>query len=285
MDEGKMVSQDQEPDTAGKKVKHSLLQSIDSLHPGGFSKRIVKRVSSHRGVYLVPNIITTLSLFSAFNAIVFSIEGEIQYACIAVLISMFLDFADGGVARFMNIQSDFGAHYDSIVDVVAFGVAPSLIAFMWCLSSLDKLGIIFSFVYLACVALRLARFGAHEEDLTSFEGLPSPLGASIVVLSVWVLSLYFDTASKEIVAYLFSGIVLVSALLMVSTFRYASHKLFSLKAKASFFALVSSVLLISLIFIKPAVGLLFLALCYAASGPLLHLYGLFRHGRSPNSKL
>ncbi len=116
------------------------------------------RKKPHRGIYLLPNLFTTSALFCGFYAIVASINGKFEIAAIAIFISMILDGVDGRVARLTNTQSDFGAEYDSLADMVSFGLAPALVAYLWALSSFGKIGWVVSFVYVACAALRLARF-------------------------------------------------------------------------------------------------------------------------------
>src|SRR5690554_7406328 len=136
----------------------------------------------HKGVYLLPNLFTTASLFSGFYAIVAGMNGAFTNAAVAIFVSMVLDGLDGRVARLTNTQSRFGEEYDSVADMVAFGVAPALVAFTWILSSLGKFGWIAAFIYVAGAALRLARFNTQigSVDKRYFVGLPSPSAAAVV---------------------------------------------------------------------------------------------------------
>src|SRR5690606_23199432 len=141
----------------------------------------------HRGIYLLPNLFTTASLFAGFYAIVAAANAQFDSAAIAIFISMVLDGLDGRVARMTNTQSKFGEEYDSLADMVAFGVAPGLVAFFWSLNGLDKVGWVVTFVYVAGAALRLARFNTQigSVDKKYFVGLPSPSAAACVAGLVW----------------------------------------------------------------------------------------------------
>ena len=141
---------------------------------------------ARRGIYLLPNLITTGALFAGFYAIVAAMNGNVIAAAIAIYAAVLLDTADGRVARLTRTQSAFGAEYDSLSDMVAFGVAPALVAFTWALSQLGQLGWVVTFLYMACTALRLARFNT-QGDISSFTGLASPAAACMVVTAIWVL--------------------------------------------------------------------------------------------------
>src|SRR5690606_23400749 len=140
-----------------------------------------------RGIYLLPNLITTGALFAGFYAIVAGMNGNFVPAALAIFVAMALDAADGRVARWTRTESRFGAEYDSLSDMVAFGVAPALVAFSWCLQPLGKVGWIATFVYMACAALRLARFNT-KSSLASFTGLASPSAAAVMACTVWIWS-------------------------------------------------------------------------------------------------
>ncbi len=222
----------------------------------------------HKGIYLLPNLFTTGALFSGFYAIVAGMNGDFSQAAIAIFVAMVLDGLDGRVARLTNTQSAFGAEYDSLADVVSFGVAPALVAFSWMLQDLGKFGWIAAFVYVAGTALRLARFNVQvgQADSKWFTGLPSPSAAAIVAALVWVLHGYDMEwmAAKVLVALVIAGV----GLLMVSNVRYYSFKDIDLKSRVPFFVLLALVLLIAIISIDPAIMLLLVFVGYGLSGPL-----------------
>ncbi|MDO9320836.1 MAG: CDP-diacylglycerol--serine O-phosphatidyltransferase, partial [Pseudomonas sp.] len=141
----------------------------------------------HRGVYLLPNLFTTANLFAGFFSIISAVNGKFEIAAITVFVAMVLDSLDGRVARLTNTQSAFGAEYDSLSDMVAFGVAPAMLAYEWALSGLGNVGLAVSFIYVACAALRLARFNTQigKVDSRYFIGLASPAAAGVVAGTVW----------------------------------------------------------------------------------------------------
>ncbi len=221
-----------------------------------------------RGIYLLPNLFTTGALFSGFYAIVTSMNGDFVNAAVAIFVAMILDGLDGRVARLTNTQSDFGAEYDSLADMVSFGVAPALVAFSWALQDLGKVGWVAAFVYVAGAALRLARFNTQlsQADKNYFTGLASPASAAIVAGTVWV---FVETGVQGAdVAWLMTLMVPVVGLLMVSNFRYHSFKGFDLKGKVPFMALLVIVLAFVIVSIDPAKVLLGVFMLYALSGPV-----------------
>ena len=208
----------------------------------------------HRGIYLLPNLFTTAALFSGFYAIINSIGGHYGYAAIAIFIAMVLDGLDGRVARLTNTQSAFGAEYDSLSDMVAFGLAPSLLAYQWALSELGRVGLTVAFIFTACAALRLARFNTQigKVDKKWFVGLASPAAAGLV-------------------AMLYAALVAAAGLLMVSNIKFHSFKDLDLKGRVPFVAILVVVLAFAVVFSDPSRTLLLIFLAYAASGPVLHL--------------
>ncbi|MBZ2190570.1 CDP-diacylglycerol--serine O-phosphatidyltransferase [Alcanivorax sp. JB21] len=227
----------------------------------------------HKGVYLLPNLITTAALFAGFYAIVAAMNGMFGHAAIAILVAGILDGMDGSVARMTNTQSRFGAEYDSLSDCVAFGVAPGLVAYSWGLSELGNLGWAAAFIYLACAALRLARFNvqAASSDKRFFTGLPSPSGAGLVATLVWL------GASREIdgndISYLVAFFTAGAGLLMVSSIRYNSFKEFSI-GRVPFRMLLGVIVAFAIVFLDPPLVLLTVAVAYVASGPLQTLWQL-----------
>lgn len=224
--------------------------------------------TGRKGIYLLPNLFTTGALFSGFYAIVASMNGDFVNAAIAIFVSMILDGMDGRVARLTNTQSDFGAEYDSLADMVSFGVAPALVAFSWALQDLGKVGWVAAFIYVAGAALRLARFNTQigTADKNFFTGLASPAAAAMVAGMVWVFS-ETGVEGKD-VAWVMAIIVPVAGILMVSNFKYHSFKGLDLRGKVPFVALLLVVLGFVVVSMDPAKVLLGIFLAYALSGPI-----------------
>jgi len=227
-----------------------------------------------RGIYLLPNLFTTACLFSGFFAILTSMKGGFEAAAVALFVAMIMDGLDGRVARLTNTQSAFGAEYDSLADMVAFGLAPALVVYQWALSDMGKLGWLAAFIYTACTALRLARFNTQigVADKRYFQGLPSPSAAAIVASGVW-LGVDYDIAGAEL-GGLASVLTAAVGLLMVSNFRYHSFKEIDFRGRVSFIVAVVVMLLFSVIFFQPPLVLFLCFLVYAVSGPVLTLFHL-----------
>lgn len=228
----------------------------------------------NKGIYLLPNLFTTAALFAGFYSVVAAMKGNFDLASIAIFVAMILDSLDGRVARMTNTQSAFGAQYDSLSDMLAFGIAPALIIYSWSLSSLGKLGWLAAFIYTAGTALRLARFNTQplDYDKRYFQGLPSPAAAGVIAGTVWLGNEY-DLQGLLIaipVCFLTIGV----AALMVSTIRYHSFKQIDFKGKVPFVVLMIPVLIIAAIAINPPQTLFTVFFAYAVSGPLLTLWKL-----------
>ena len=228
-----------------------------------------------KGIYLLPNLFTTAALFSGFYAIVAAMNGSFEKAAIAIFIAMILDGLDGRVARMTNTQSDFGAEYDSLSDMVSFGMAPALVSFCWALQDLGKIGWVAAFVYAACAALRLARFNTQlaVADKNFFTGLASPSAAALVAGTVWMFT--DSGVAGADVAWLMAVLVPVAGLLMVSNVRYNSFKGLDLKGKVPFVALLAVVLVFVVVSIDPAKVLLFFFFAYSMSGPAFEIWVKF----------
>ena len=227
-----------------------------------------------RGVYLLPNLITTAALFAGFYAIVAAANGDFVKAALAIYSAFILDTLDGRVARWTRSESEFGAEYDSLSDMVAFGVAPALVAFFWALSSLGQFGWVVAFVYMACAGLRLARFNT-KGDNASFTGLASPSAAAIIANTVWIWSESAASATGLAAA----GMALVTAatgLLMVSQFTYYSPKELDLKGRVPFLTLVAAVLVFAIVLSDPPRVLLACFTVYALSGPAMYFWRKYR---------
>ncbi len=224
-----------------------------------------------RGIYLLPNLFTTATLFGGFYAILAAMSGRFEAAAIAIFIAMIADGLDGRVARMTNTQSDFGAEYDSLADMVAFGLAPALVMYLWALSDLGKFGWLAAFVYTAGTALRLARFNTQvgTADKRYFQGLASPASAAIMAGVIWV-GVEHDIAGQD-VAWVACFITLASGLLMVSNVRYSSFKEIDFRGKIPFIVLVAVMLGFAVILWQPSLVLFLMFLGYAVSGPILTL--------------
>lgn len=227
--------------------------------------------NKHRGIYLLPNLLTTAGLFSGFYAIVASMNERYEMAAIAIFIAMVFDGLDGRVARMTHTESDFGAEYDSMADIVSFGMAPALVAYNWALADLGKLGWLAAFIFVAGGALRLARFNTAHNSGTSdkryFQGLAIPSAASIVAGMVWVGAKYeIDPTNVSLIVALFT---ICCGLLMVSNFRYHSFKDVDWRGKVNFLAILVVVLAFVVVATEPALVLFVLFTAYAISGPVM----------------
>ncbi|RKQ95826.1 CDP-diacylglycerol--serine O-phosphatidyltransferase [Kushneria sinocarnis] len=240
----------------------------DVVHDG-------KRVR-RRGIYLLPNLFTTAALFSGFFSVVAALNGNFGSAAIAIFISMVLDGFDGRVARLTNTQSEFGEEYDSLADMLSFGVAPAVVAFSWILQDVGNLGWIAAFIYVAGAALRLARFNVQigSTDKNWFIGLPSPSAAAVVAGCVWTFHSFAATALGFKV--LMAIIVAAVGILMVSNIRYYSFKEVDFRSPVPFVALLAIVLGFVVISLEPAVMLLLFFGGYALSGPLMSLWRRYK---------
>ena len=228
-----------------------------------------------KGIYILPNLFTTAAMFAGFYAIVQAMNGQFEYAPIAIFIAMIMDGLDGRVARWTHTESDFGAQYDSLSDMVSFGLAPSLVMYEWALSGLGKLGWLAAFLYAAAAALRLARFNVQTGgDSRYFTGLPSPSAAALIAGLVWVLHANYGVPGKD-VSFIALGVTVFAALSMVSNIRYHSFKHINVKDRVSFVAVIAVVLIFVLISLDAPLVLFLIFLAYAVSGPLfasLRLY-------------
>lgn len=237
--------------------------------------RTVKR----RGVYLLPNLFTTGALFCGFYAVVAAMRGDFESAPIAIFFALVFDGLDGRIARLTNTASKFGAEYDSLSDMVSFGVAPALVMFSWALGDLGKFGWSAAFIYVACAALRLARFNTQVDtaDGNYFTGLASPAAACIIASAVWVCHDlgWVGAALPEEVAVLVAVLTAVVGLLMVANIPYYSFKMVDLNGRVPFVMILLIVLVFGLVTVDPPSVFLIGFLTYAISGPVM----LVRRGR------
>lgn len=226
----------------------------------------------HRGVYLLPNLFTTGALFCAFYAIVSAMNGNFSHASLAIFAAMLLDGMDGRVARMTNTQSAFGEQYDSLADMVSFGVAPALVVFTWALHDMGRWGWAAAFIYMACAALRLARFNTQigVVDKKYFIGLASPAAAALVTGLVWV---WFDVSPDKNWSVVIAVVTALVGLLMVSNFQYTSFKSVNFRGRVPFGFLLLVVLVFALLIRFQEVGVLVIAVVYGLSAPTTWLVG------------
>ncbi len=231
------------------------------------------RNSRKKGIYVLPNLFTSASLFGGFYAIIAAIQGKFPLAATAILISCVFDALDGRIARFTQTSSQFGSEYDSLSDLVAFGVAPGVLAFLWALKPFGRLGWLASFMYVICGALRLARFNVQKDTVEAnyFKGLPIPGAASLIASLVLFASALggIPEGSRHILIIL---LIYVLSFLMVSAVQYPSFKGLEFKHRKSFNVLVSIILVALVIAYKPRVMLFFVLAAYTLSGPVITLY-------------
>jgi len=239
----------------------------------------VPEVKRRRGIYLLPNLFTTGCLFAGFYAIVAAMGNRFEPAAIAIFVAMIMDGLDGRIARLTNTQSDFGAQYDSLADMVAFGLAPALVIYIFTLSQYGKLGWLAAFIYAACAALRLARFNTQVgvADKGFFQGLASPSAAAVMAGFVWIGTDYQITGvTLTVLAFI---VTFATGLLMVSNIRYRSFKDLDLKGKVPFVSVIVIMMVFVLITIDPPIILFATFTLYALSGPVTTLIGLRKRRR------
>ncbi|NNC54528.1 MAG: CDP-diacylglycerol--serine O-phosphatidyltransferase [Pseudomonadales bacterium] len=267
-------------DTAGKRYDASrdvylpIDEHFEEVSIGGKKER-------RAGIYLLPNLFTSGALFAGFYAIVAAMNGEFGLAGLAIFFGQLLDGLDGRVARLTNTQSKFGQEFDSLSDMVTFGLAPALIMFMWCLSALGTLGWAVAFIYVASAAVRLARFNAQAEsaDNRYFTGLASPPAATLIASTVWLGHQYGYT-SATLPGWLVAGMTAQTAVvgfLMVMNVRYSSFKGIDLGSRQPVVALLFFMLMLVLIAANPPTVLFIIAFTYALSGPLIAFYKMLRN--------
>jgi len=235
-------------------------------------ERRIKSMRIKKGIYVLPNLFTTASLFMGFYSIIASIQEKFFLAAIAILVSLVFDGLDGRIARMTNTTSRFGAEYDSLADLIAFGVAPSLLAYIWAMSFYGKLGWMAGFMFVACGALRLARYNIQIGLIDSkvFNGLPIPAAAAVIATTV----MFFDFMGVEGTfhnPYMMIFVVILS-LLMVSNIKYYSGKDMKTLARMPFMTFILILGIILVIIYKPEVMIFVIMVGYAISGPLWWLF-------------
>ena len=226
-----------------------------------------------QGVYLLPNLFTTGALFAGFYAVIAAMRGDYESAPIAIFFAMLFDGLDGRVARITQTSSRFGEEYDSLSDMVSFGVAPALIMFSWAFDELGNVGWAASFIYMSCAALRLARFNVQlgTVDKRFFVGLASPLAAGLVTFIPWVAFKY-DVEVTPLISWLAALLTVFAGLLMVSNYKYYSFKELHFKGTVPYMVFFFAVVLLVVIAQNPHEVLLSMCIVYAASGPINWIY-------------
>ena len=229
-----------------------------------------------RGIYLLPNLFTTAALFAGFYAVVAGVDGRFEAAAVAVFVAMVLDGADGRIARLTDTQSDFGAEYDSLSDVLCFGLAPALLVYEWGLSGMGKLGWVAAFFFVAATALRLARFNTQigTADKRFFQGLPCPPAGATVAGLVWFAT-DNGIGGEALVLFAFAMTIAIAGL-MVSNVRFHSFKDLDLRGRVPFMTILVVVVLFVFVSTDPPLVLFLGLLGYVVSGPVLTLWSIRR---------
>ena len=260
-----------------------------ALRRGDFPSEVKSRTthvsqskSSGIKIYILPNLLTTTNMFFGFMSIIFAIRGEYIFGSYAIVAAAIFDLLDGRVARLTDTTSAFGAQYDSLSDMVSFAMAPALIMYLWALQPFGRIGWLACFAFVACGALRLARFNvqvAHER--TYFHGLPIPMAAGIVASSVLCFKDLELEASRNVLLLLMTFMLGIT---MVSSFRYKSFKDINLKRKQPFTYLVVGVLIIISVAFRPEVMLFALFFSYALMGVIMGVFHKTNNKRKSRKK-
>ncbi len=219
-----------------------------------------------RGVYILPNLCTTASLFCGFFAVIKSLAGQPVAAAWAILLAGVFDLLDGRVARLTHAESQFGIEYDSLVDLASFGLAPGILMYTWTLYGLGKIGWLAAFLYFACGAMRLARYNLQHSTVENkrFQGLPVPVAAYVLASYVNFHHYFYQVPPKGSILVL--GMTVVLSLLMVSNIGYLSFKQFNFRRKESFFVLVLFVIGIFIVALRPEAAMFVLVVAYVIYG-------------------
>ncbi len=259
-------------------LNHDLETDSNDPHSFGRARRLRQRVGMH--IYVLPNLITTFNMFFGFFALIYAIRGEYLWSSYAIVGAAVFDLLDGRVARMTRSTSKFGAEYDSLCDVISFGVAPGVLLYLWALQPFGRLGWLVSFLYTACGALRLARFNVQATIIEKayFQGLPIPMAAGIVASSVLAWN---DLGWDPQGSVLLCSMTALLAFVMVSTFRYRSFKDLDLRERLPFRYLVLGVGVFMVIAIRPEVMLFVMFMTYAVFGAV---FGILGWGRAPKRR-
>ncbi len=237
------------------------------------TKPLINAAMRRRGIYLLPNLFTTASLFAGFYAIVQAMNANYEQSAVAVFIAMVLDGLDGRVARLTHTQSQFGAEYDSLSDMVSFGAAPALVMYEWALKGMGRIGWIAAFVYCAGAALRLARFNTNIDvvDKRYFQGLPSPAAAALVAGFIWIMD-NFSIEAISTIRWIACILTLFAGLSMVSNVQFYAFKDINFRRSVPFWAILLVVFAVILISTHPPTVLFLLFVAYSLSGYVVWLW-------------
>ncbi|MBF0099942.1 MAG: CDP-diacylglycerol--serine O-phosphatidyltransferase [Desulfobacterales bacterium] len=241
-------------------------------------KKKIKKYKLRRGIYILPNIFTTMNLFCGFYAVIASLDGNYYNASLAIIIAAVFDTLDGKIARATRTSSRFGVEYDSLADVMSFGLAPAILMYLWALKPFGRIGWLAAFLFLVCGALRLARFNTRVDEIPSdyFQGLPIPAGAAMNATTV--LFCHRLNISGNMYPVVILVLLYILSFLMVSTIKYNSFKKPELFRKINFNVLVTCILIFIFIAALPSIALFLLSLLYVGSGP----FNMFRLIGKPN---
>ncbi len=235
-----------------------------------------KKESLRRGVYILPNIFTSLNIFFGFYAVIASVNGNFVSAAYAIYIAAVFDLLDGKIARATNTTSRFGVEYDSLADLVSFGLAPGLMMYLWALKPMGRIGWLAAFLFMVCGALRLARFNTQTGTVSSkhFVGLPIPAAAGITAATLLLWHrLGLDVGNQRLLMLL---MLYALAFLMVSSIKYSSFKNAELFRSMSFNVLVAAILVLIFIAAQPSITLFSIGFMYVVSGPLMTIWRMKR---------
>jgi len=233
--------------------------------------------NNRRGIYILPSLFTTGGLFCGFYALIAAIQGRYEVAAWAIIIAAFFDMLDGRIARLLHAESAFGAEYDSLCDMVSFGIAPAVLVYMWALTPMNKLGWLAAFLIAACAALRLARFNVQvgTADKRYFQGLPTPATAGLIATAV----LFHEERGFAPFNGLWFAVAVALALLMVSNVRFFSGKDVDLQRRRPFVALVMMLMFITFVMIDHSFTLFALMSLYVLHGPVVSVWQRQRAAR------
>jgi CDP-diacylglycerol--serine O-phosphatidyltransferase len=224
----------------------------------------------HRGVFLLPNALTTAAVFCGYYAVISGMNAQFETAAISIFFAMIFDGLDGRVARLTNTTSEFGVQYDSLSDMCSFGIAPALVSYSWATHSLGKVGLAATFIYVACAAIRLARFNTMVgvEDKNYFTGLPSPAAAARVAGMVWF---GYDVETSFGIQVAAAIVTAFAGLAMITNLKYNSFKGLDLKGRVPIRKIVLLVVIFVVVAMNPPLALLVIFAGYALSGPITRL--------------
>ena len=271
IERGSMTTEGSKPETDELERAAEQIEAPLASLVGDYVEAESANVPQAKGIFLLPNLLTSGALFCGFYSIIAGMQGDFYAGAVAILVAMVFDGLDGRVARLTHTSSAFGAQYDSLSDMVSFGVAPALLTFNWALTGLGKVGWVAAFIYAACAALRLARFNVHMEnqDATFFTGLASPAAAATAAGLVWMGQTHGWTAPA--LDWVHAFLLTALGFLMISRFPYSSFKSITFDRRVPFVRMLLVVALLGLIALDPPLVIWGLSVLYALSGPAQYL--------------